>query len=289
MFGLFGQIRRDSPRRRPAQWPGEGPVKKVVAPQRVKTQEAVMLAGREIIFTLVSSRLARGVRLKISPTGGLEVVVPVRFSLSALPRLLHQKEEWIIKHLDKLESQKKSSANRLHDGAILQLFGEPYTVRFLPTIQKKASVKEGRTFRFNADHAEETGKEILVYSRAVRIGETAALDSAKPEFENFCRKKAKQYFSRRVSEIARIMGVDFGRITVRGQQSRWGSCSRENNLNFNWRLAFYDQKIADYVIYHELAHTVHHDHSSCFYGLLERHCPDYKALRKKLREGHAPL
>jgi len=119
--------------------------------------------------------------------------------------------------------------------------------------------------------------------------ENAALESAKKELENFCRKKAQKYLAVHVPQIAREMGVRFGRITVRGQQSRWGSCSRENNLNFNWRLIFYDQRVADYVIYHELSHTVHHNHSSRFYALLEKYCPDYKILRKRLREGQTPI
>jgi|GEM_PF-545342 len=320
MFGLFGQIRRGSPRRAPTQRADGNREKNAVPPVRVKTQETLTLSGRKIQYTLVSSRLARGVRIKISPNNGLEIVVPRRFSLSALPHLLHEKENWIIKHLSKLETQNKSSANRLRDGELLHLFGEPYTLRFLPTIKRVVSVKEARALKFVADRAEETGKEILVYSRAFNQGAdyaftasasmpgaTAYADSPggaapdalkepgalpepiKKEFEVFFRKKAKQYFSKRVPEIAQIMGVNFARITVRGQQSRWGSCSRENNLNFNWRLAFYEKQIADYVIFHELAHTVHHNHSTRFYALLERFCPDYKALRKTLREGHAPI
>lgn len=295
MFG-FGTTRKKA---RPAKFPSLSRPAAILgstrAPLRIKTREMLVLGGREIPYTLTVSALARGVRLKISPMEGLEVVVPRRYGLSAVPRLIHQKEDWIIKHLAKLENQKKSSASRLRDGEILRLFGEPYTLRFLSTIQKKPSVKEGRSLKFNADYAEETGKEILIYSRALRLadaaqsGESAAWESAKREFENFCRKKARRYFGIRVPEIAKIMGVNFGRITVRGQSTRWGSCSRENNLNFNWRLAFYEHTVADYVIYHELAHTVHHNHSSRFYALLERFCPDYKVHRKKLREGVAPL
>jgi len=114
-------------------------------------------------------------------------------------------------------------------------------------------------------------------------------DPAKKELEKYFREKAQDYFGRRVPEIAQEMGVKFGNITVRGQQSRWGSCSRQNNLNFNWRLIFTEAKVADYVIYHELAHTVHHNHSQRFYAFLERYCPDYKVLRKQLRGGDSAL
>jgi predicted metal-dependent hydrolase len=260
-------------------------------PIRTKTRETLTLAGREYPYTLTVSRLARGVRLKISQQG-LEVVIPHRFSLSRLPRLLHEKENWITGHLSRMAEQKKESAARLTDGAILHLFGEQYTLRFMPTIKKKPTIREARTLKYSSDHAEYAGREILVYSRAGHgsldaSGNPGAAESVKKELEAFFRKKAQQYFARRVPEIAAIMGTRHGRITVRGQQSRWGSCSRENNLNFNWRLIFHSAAVADYVIYHELAHTVHHNHSHRFYSLLERFCPDYKSLRKTLRRGHA--
>ena len=246
-------------------------------------------------YTLIHSRLARGVHLKISPKSGLEIVVPHRFNLSALPRLLHGKENWVLKHLEKLERQKEIRHEKLKDGSRLLLFGEPYTLRLMPTIRKKPSVKEARSLRFLHDHAEVAGKEIIVYSRGnpgsagSQMAETSSLpDIVKKELENFFRKKAQQYFAKRVPEIARIMNVNFSRITVRGQQSRWGSCSRQNNLNFNWRLIFTEQAVTDYVIYHELAHTAHHNHSHRFYAFLERYCPDYKLLRKKLRTGPEP-
>lgn len=95
------------------------------------------------------------------------------------------------------------------------------------------------------------------------------------------------YFEKRVAELADLMSVRYGKITVRGQKSRWGSCSRNNNLNFNWRLIFMPIAVIEYVIIHELAHTVHHNHSQRFYALVERFCPDYKNLRKILRtRGH---
>jgi len=277
-------------------------------PLRTKTSETITLAGRDVPYTLVSSRLARGVRIKISPVSGLEVVTPTRFNLSSLPRLLHEKEGWIIKHLSKVDEHKARTAERLADGAILHLFGEPYTLRFMHTIMRKPTVREARALKFSSDHAEYAGREILVHSRAGIEDEIAgvgaegrsnpagvtaagpastAVTPVKKALELFFRKKAEKYFTRRVPEIAQEMGVKFGRITMRGQQSRWGSCSRQNNLNFNWRLIFSDAKVADYVIYHELAHTVHHNHSHRFYALLERFCPDYKNLRKKLKEGHA--
>jgi predicted metal-dependent hydrolase len=262
---------------------------RAAAPVRVKTHETMILRGREIGFTLTRSRLARNVRLTVNPQKGLEIIVPFRFNAARLPVMIRGKERWIDGHLSKMAESGKKAGSFLQDGSILELFGEPYTLRLMPTIKKAPSVKEGRSLKFGSAHAEFTGMEIYVYSRHLDLGAEAVIKDARPQLEKYFRKKAETYFTRRVPEIAAEMGVSFGRITVRGQQSRWGSCSRENNLNFNWRLIFYGKRVADYVIYHELAHTVHHNHSDRFYALLERFCPDYKILRKKLREATAPL
>lgn len=88
----------------------------------------------------------------------------------------------------------------------------------------------------------------------------------------------------RVARLAPLVGVDYGRITIRNQVSRWGSCSSKGNLNFNCLLVLCPPEVADYVVVHELCHRRHMNHSAAFWAEVERVLPDYKARRAWLKE-----
>ena len=80
------------------------------------------------------------------------------------------------------------------------------------------------------------------------------------------------------------MNVTYGRIAVRDQKTRWGSCSAEGNLNFNWRLIFAPEGVLDYVVVHELAHRKEMNHSARFWGVVESYMPEYKKNQAWLKE-----
>lgn len=83
---------------------------------------------------------------------------------------------------------------------------------------------------------------------------------------------------------AEKMGVSVGRITIRNQKTRWGSCSSKGNLNFNYRLYYLPEEILEYVVVHELAHRHHMNHSKEFWEEVALFYPDYKVCRERLKE-----
>ena len=97
-------------------------------------------------------------------------------------------------------------------------------------------------------------------------------------------KKALQVFPERVEYYARQMGVSYGRITIREQKTRWGSCSGKGNLNFNWKLVLVPEELLDYVVVHELAHRREMNHSPRFWKIVEEQLPDYQERRRRLRD-----
>lgn len=98
------------------------------------------------------------------------------------------------------------------------------------------------------------------------------------------KRQIRRLVTQRVAHYAELMGVAYGRISMRNQKTRWGSCSSDGNLNFNCRLLFVPQELVDYVVVHELAHRRHMDHSPAFWQEVERYLPDYRERRAKLRQ-----
>lgn len=97
-------------------------------------------------------------------------------------------------------------------------------------------------------------------------------------------KIARDIFSQKTAYYAAIMQVTYGRISIREQKTRWGSCSSEGNLNFNWRLIFAPEEVLNYIVVHELAHRREMNHSQAFYAVVKSVLPDYKKSQQWLRE-----
>lgn len=102
--------------------------------------------------------------------------------------------------------------------------------------------------------------------------------------KHFYREKAREVLTNRVQYYALVMGITYGRISIREQKTRWGSCSAAGNLNFNWKLVLMPPGVMDYVVVHELAHRREMNHSRKFWELVESYMPDYKKYRSWLKE-----
>lgn len=97
------------------------------------------------------------------------------------------------------------------------------------------------------------------------------------------RRQAGQVLAERTAYWAERMGVTYGRITIREQVTRWGSCSAKGNLNYNWKLILVPVELLDYVVVHELAHRQEMNHSKRFWEIVEKELPDYRQRRKALK------
>jgi len=97
---------------------------------------------------------------------------------------------------------------------------------------------------------------------------------------------ALELVHRRLEYFNQYYQFTYNTVTIRNQKTRWGSCSRQGNINFNYKLAILPARLADYVVVHELCHLREMNHSQKFWDLVAKTFPDHKALRRDLRKNH---
>lgn len=105
--------------------------------------------------------------------------------------------------------------------------------------------------------------------------------TSKVDYEKH-KESSRALVTRKISEFNNFYNFKFNKIAIRNQRSRWGSCSKRGNLNFNYRLALIPDELVNYVIVHELCHLGEFNHSQKFWDLVAQTLPNHIELRKKL-------
>jgi predicted metal-dependent hydrolase len=123
------------------------------------------------------------------------------------------------------------------------------------------------------------GVELLVPAGAAQL----------PAIERFYRRAAHPEISSRLDWACAQVGASYSRLEIRGQRTRWASCSRSGTMSFNWRLLLAPEPVLDYVVWHEVCHLEVMDHSQRFWALLGEHCPGYRDHLRWLRRHGSTL
>jgi predicted metal-dependent hydrolase len=221
---------------------------------------SIQLEKETIPYSLIYSNKARYLRIQIKIKGEIEVILPPGFQVADAESVMQQKHSWIKKRLELI----KRTENRFyllgHEIKVTQNYD-------LFIKRHKISIK---------DH------HLKIISPSGAIEDTVTI------YNTWLRKLAKKSLVARVHTIADNLNFEIGRISIRGQKTRWGSCSKTGNLSFNYNLLKFRKEVVDYVIIHELCHLKQMNHSEKFWKLVAGFSPNYKKLRKELRDspGH---
>ncbi len=151
-------------------------------------------------------------------------------------------------------------------------------------IERILKEKEGWIQKHIEKIREQEAKRKEMYGEKGESGESVERDYLSNEEIQELALKALEYIPKRVSYFAKQIGIAYGKITIRNQKTRWGSCSSKGNLNFNCLLMLTPPKVIDYVIVHELCHRKEMNHSKAFWAEIEKVLPDYKEQMKWLKE-----
>lgn len=200
---------------------------------------------------------ARRITLRLDKTGAPVVTVPWLTPKWFVNRFITSQAAWITANQQKL---KQVQGQFLSDTSV-SLFGKPYQLVVKPTLGASTVKIQGNS----AIVALHTGKQ----TRQV--------------LETFLKNTASHYLFPRIHQLAKKMKVEFTKITLRAQTTRWGSASSSGSLNFNWKLVHFPPQVIDYVIIHELAHRQHMNHSRDFWQFVEQFDSQYRLHRGWLK------
>ncbi len=176
------------------------------------------MGGKIITYKVKRSPKAKRVRLEMRPQTGLTVVIPRSFDIGRLNRILKSKERWILRNWTKF-SQSKSPASRkkLRVGDTV-----PYLGGDLELVRREDH--DGARISML-----ENGKLVVCHS----LFEDGLLE---PALERWYRAEAARVINEKAGNLSSQIGIGYKRIVIRGQRTRWGSCSHKHNLSFNWKL-----------------------------------------------------
>jgi predicted metal-dependent hydrolase len=214
----------------------------------------------EIVYMVRRSERARRVRVTVDAARGVEVVLPRRAPEREAAAAISELRPWIERRVRELERARAEVAAR---GDTV-----PYLGNLLRTVPEL-----GRTRVHRRD------SELLVPDGDAR---GAAL-------ERWYRRAAHLEIAPRLEQACASAGSSYTRLTIRGQRTRWASCSRSGAMSFNWRLLLGPAPVLDYVVWHEVCHLEVMDHSPRFWALLAKRCPEYRHHARWLRRHGATL
>ena len=223
------------------------------------------LLGNPIEYEVRHSADANEPRIDVD-IHGVTVVLPE--SENARPsRLLKENAAWVVDQQRKYDTYREQVPDRTFEaGECFPFLGQDRELVIEP--RRKHEVDED----------------------SIRLRKSAVEQSSvKRVLENFYRSRARDYLTDRTDHYAERMCVEYQKLELRNQRTRWGSCSTGGTISLNWRLIMAPPEVVDYLVVHELAHLTEQHHGREFWQLVGEHVPDYKAKAEWLEQNSARL
>lgn len=303
--------------------PESAPAARPMAPETAPAPSAAGLADvrvAPVCIVRVSPR-ARRASLRMSMDRGLEVVVPRGFDLAQIPALVADKTAWIERAArrfvaERVAAEEIAPAVRWVDGLPgrieLAAVGEVWAVEYRATASDHVRVSRqvganpagGAGGAGPAGHASAgpdgagcfgsglialgiteppSGDPTVPGVRLLVSGAVGDPEACRAALRRWLTRRACEHLPALLAELGKVEGLSYSKVTVRGQRTRWGSCSSRGAISLNRHLLFLPSQLVRYVLLHELCHTVKSDHSAGFWRELGRREPEAGRLRKELR------
>jgi predicted metal-dependent hydrolase len=215
--------------------------------------------------TVCRSRRAVRLSLSVRPSGEVRLSYPTLVSQKRAMQFLDERIDWVVAH-------RKRLAERYPTEPILEYQTRSHILRFAPAYTTKISVKITNT-EIVITHPSDISPETEQVQATIEKGIVEAL-----------RREAKDMLPPLVARLATEHGFRYGEVRIKALKSKWGSCTARGDINLSLFLMLLPDQLAEYVVLHELCHTVHHNHSVQFHALLDSVTSgNSKSLNRQLR------
>ncbi|MGQ3327657.1 M48 family metallopeptidase [Halorubrum sp. FL23] len=227
--------------------------------------QTIDLPGNDVEFEVRNSSEATKARIDVD-IHGVTVVVP-DFAEIQPTEVLRENAAWVIEKQRGFEEYRENIPDRTFEA--------------------------GETFPLLGTEREliiEPSQSHTITDTSIRLRKsTVEQSTVKQVLENTYRRKAREHFSERADLYAERMGIEYEKIEIRNQRTKWGSCSTTGTISLNWRLMMAPPDVVDYIVVHELAHLREPNHSSEFWSLVAEYDPEYEAHSDWLTEHSSRL
>lgn len=218
-------------------------------------------------YSVRESKRAKRVTLIVSPEGGLKVVIPSGFNRKYIPQIIHEKKDWIHKAIKNLRER----------------YADDLTVRFPDLIDLKAV---GRQFTLQLTSRNAALLELRQFgsSRLELTGDVNDTDGWRALLQRWLQQQGRLHLIPWLERLSAQTGLTFHKVQIRGQKSRWGSCSSKKTISLNYKLLFLEPELVSYILIHELCHTIQPNHSASFWALVAKLEPEYRILDARIND-----
>tara|TARA_R110000868_G_scaffold84822_6_gene238991 strand:+ start:65787 stop:66497 length:711 start_codon:yes stop_codon:yes gene_type:complete len=214
-------------------------------------------------YTVRKSKRAKYIRLSVSAKG-VEVVLPHACAYREADTMLQSKREWVQDQLRRFASEKPIIQDTELNDVFLRAVDQLWTIHYVADAKRTRLLqRENSTLVLFGDIEDKQRCQALVI--------------------DWIKKRAKQILIPWLTELSLEHDLPFNDVTIRGQSTRWGSCSSEKNINLNYKLLFLPERLVEHILLHELCHTKHMDHSERFWNRLQQLDPHCDLMEKQSR------
>lgn len=226
--------------------------------------------------TITKKRQATRFKIAVQPDGKVRVTIPLLASFQSGEKFITEHLQWISQTKEKL-SRKVDAPKLIQPGHIFSTRNFNYHIcsSDIPHFKIRYSEKEKNV--------------IFEYPMGLSIESSELQNTLKLAIENVLRFDAKKYLPSRIAELASNLGYTYKKVTIKNNKTNWGSCSSRKNINLNLHLMRLSDNLIDYVIVHELVHTIIPNHGPEFKSTLNKHFQNSAEIERELKKARTAI